>query len=48
MRKRFHNQGYGKLLLTACFLLSASAGGLQLFASRLVQETVWKFRSKKA
>lgn len=33
MRKRFHNQGYSKFLLSACLLLSANAGSHQLFAS---------------
>lgn len=33
MRKRFHNQGYSKLLLSACLLLSANAGSHQLFAN---------------
>lgn len=32
MRKRFHNQGYSKLLLSACLLLGANAGSHQLFA----------------
>lgn len=33
MRERFHNQGYSKLLLSACLLLSANAGGNQLLAN---------------